>query len=193
MSKLFEDTFGASYHASVVTEPDYALLILCYPGAVEGLVEGLGVKFFPREGVPWYGTFASGSLSRNAVSFAGSCPDKVRAIVISKGEGYVVNVDQPDDWSSIPLLPVMGVVSDAEQQVIIAWDYIRMLCIDQNGIRWKTRRISWDGIKDVTVHSNEIRASVWDPPKGCFRAATIDLATGTVTSGLNPPPLDGYP
>lgn len=191
MSNQFEDHFGASYHASVVTEPEHSQLGLCFPGAVKGgWVDGLGIEFFPRHGEPWYGTFARGNLSKNAVSFAGSCPDKIRAIIISKGEGYLVNVDQPKEWEEISLRPLMGVKSDADQRIIIVWDFVRMLCIDQNGIRWRTSSISWDGIKDVTVHGNEIRASVWDAPNSCFSTATIHLATGNVSGGKCPPPPD---
>lgn len=150
MSRNFEDNFGASYQANVVTEPDCARLGLSYPGAVKGgWVDGIGVEFFPKQGEPWFGTFASGNLSRNAVSFAGSCPDKDRAIVISKGEGYLVNAFHPNEWEEIPLRPLMGIESDSKQQVVVVWDFARVLCIDNDGIRWKTPSISWDGIKDA--------------------------------------------
>jgi hypothetical protein len=194
MSKPFEDHFVASYHASVVTEPECAQMSLCYPGAVKGgWVDGLGVEFFPKEGEPWFGSFARGNLSKNAASFAGSCPDKTRAIVISKGEGYLVNVGQPSEWEAIPLRPLMGVKSDSERQIIIVWDFVHMLCIDQSGIRWKTGSISWDGIRDVTVHGDEIRASVWDAPNSCFSTATIHLVTGIVSGGKCPPPPPSPP
>ena len=194
MIKQFEDQFGASYHAGVVTEPECAQLSLCYPGAMKGgWVDGLGVEFYPQEGGPWYGTFARGNLSKNAVSFAGSCPDRIRAMVISKGEGYLVNVGQPNECEEIPLRPVMVVKSDTDRQIIIVWDFCRMLCIDQNGIRWRTSSISWDGIKDVTVHGNEIRASVWDAPNSCFSTAFINLVTGIVNGGKCPPTPDSPP
>jgi hypothetical protein len=194
MNKQFEDSFGSTYHASVVSEPECAKLSLCYPGAVKGgWVEGVGVEFVPQEKEPWYGTFSRGQLSRNAINFAGSCPDRSRALVIARGEGYLVDVDQPDDWEEIPLRPLMGVEHSTEKGIIILWDFVRMMCIDRHGVRWKTLSISWDGIKDVVVCGKVVRASVWDAPNSCFCIATIELETGLVTGGKCPPTPDSPP
>ncbi len=99
----------------------------------------------------------------------------------------MVNVENPTEWTELPLIPIVGVVSDTEQQVMIVWDFVRMLCIDQTGIRWKTPSISWDGISDVTINGSFVHATVWDSPGGQYSTAEVDIKTGCVTGGKSSP------
>lgn len=194
MNNLFKDNFGARFHADLVSAPESAKTQVCFPGAIQGgWVEGLGVEFFPEDGPPWYGSFARGDLSRNAVNFAGSCPDKTSALIVAKGEGYIVSSSDPKQWSELPLRPVMGVIADAGEELIVVWDFVRMVCIDCHGVRWKTHSISWDGIKDVFIRNGEVHANIWDAPNSCFNAARVNLDNGSVIGGSCPPLIEHHP
>lgn len=170
-----------------MSEPDRALDCFCFPGAIKsGRVEGIGIEFVPEHGEPWYGSFSRGDLSPNAVSFAGDLPAKTKAVVVSRGEGYVVDAERPSEWYELPLRPVMGVLNSREHGVCIVWDFVRMMCLDQSGTRWKTPSISWDGIGRVAVEGTHVVAEVWDSPNSCFGTARIALNNGKVTGGSSP-------
>jgi hypothetical protein len=192
MSKNFLNMFGAAFHAERVSEPGCSEKKICYPGAIiDALVEGIGIEFFPDNGESWFATFASGDMSPNAASFAGTHPNKSHAVIVSKGEGYVVNVSNPADWEELSIRPIMGVAVGKSAEVIVLWDFIRMLCLDETGVRWKTPSISWDGIKDVSVLDDCVQATIWDAPTSKNVIAKIAIADGSLLGGASSPELLG--
>ena len=187
MNIAFKDDFGANYRADVVSSPACPGLRFCYPGAIEGgRVDGIGIEFFPDEGEAWFASFSNGDISPNAISFAGSTPSRNKALVISKGEGYVVDATNPREWFELPVRPVMGVLCLPHHRVIIVWDFVRMVCVDTKGIRWRTPSVSWDGIKNVTQDGEHVVAKVWDAPTSSFTTARIAIADGALDGGSSP-------
>ncbi|MPM97473.1 hypothetical protein SDC9_144646 [bioreactor metagenome] len=187
MSILFKNEFVANYHANVVGGLSSLEHRFCYPGATKGgRVNGIGIEFYSDGGEAWFGSFAEGDISPNAVSFAGTTPALSKALVIAKGEGYLVDVGNPEDWFELTVRPVMGVLCLPHFDSILAWDFVRMICVDSKGIRWRTPSISWDGIKDVVLDNNDIVAKVWDAPTSTFQTARIAIADGTVNGGSSP-------
>lgn len=91
---------------------------------------------------------------------------------------YEINSDR--NWRRI------GIVN-------VVWDFVRMVCIDCHGVRWKTHSISWDGIKDVFIRNGEVHANIWDAPNSCFNAARVNLDNGSVIGGSCPPLIEHHP
>jgi len=174
-------TFKANYKAELTSNPQKARKVLCFPGAIEDAwVDGIGVEFFPNDNEAWYGTFASDELSPNAVSLLQVLPDTQNALVVSAGAGYVVNVHNPKKWSEIPVRPIMGVLTDHANCAVYIWDFVRFICLGAEGLRWKTDRISWDGIEDVHVNGNILDALVWNAPKKMYDRIEINTKTGSL-------------
>src|SRR5690349_17740413 len=147
MNIVFQGYFEANFRAKLVDTPSRPGRIFCYPGAFEGgFVEGVKIEFFPENQSPWFGSFASGNISQNAASYAGNTPCPNRALVVAKGEGYLIEPASPRNWTEVPLRPVMGILCLPKNKALIIWDFVRMACIDGKGIRWRTPSISWDGI-----------------------------------------------
>jgi hypothetical protein len=190
MSIAFKNDFGANYRAQVVSWPTRPSRCFSYPGAIEGgRVDGVGIEFTPDGGEVWFASFSSGDISPNAISFAGSTPSRTKALVISKGEGYVVDAINPQEWFELPLRPVMGVLCLPHDQVIVVWDFVRMVCVD-NGIRWRTPSVSWDGIKEVAHDGQQIVAKIWDAPTSSFGTVRIAIADGALNGGSSPELID---
>jgi hypothetical protein len=192
MIEGFHNVFNAGFHAERLPEPICSNITFCYPGAIpDARVDGVGIEFFPGNGDPWFATFARGNISPNSANFAGAHPNGTHAIVVSKGEGYIVNVSDPIDWKEIPILPIMGVLADELAGVVILWDFVRMICLDKTGIRWKTPRISWDGIKGVSLDEGRVQATIWDAPTSKYVTAYVAIANGELLGGASSPELMG--
>jgi hypothetical protein len=50
------------------------------------------------------------------------------------------------------------------------------------GIRWRARRVSWDGMRNVTMVGSRITGEALDLDES-WRAFSIDLNTGAATGG----------
>ena len=146
-------------------------------------VDGIGLEFFPEGGDPWYGTFASYKLSPNAVNGIWSLPHPDFALIISAGTGYVINVHHPAQCTEVSILPIMGVISSRESAVVLVWDYVRFICLDTDGLRWTSPRVSWDGIKEVSVRDGLVHALVWHAPENKHVQTRIDIQSGRVLEG----------
>lgn len=192
MNKTFLNIFKASYHAECVSEPVCSEKIFCYPGAIPNAhTKGVGVEFFPDNAEPWFATFANGDISPNAITFAGTHPNKSHAVIISKGIGYIVDSSNPEDWEELTIQPIMGVAVDEQANILVLWDFIRMICLDEKGVRWKTPSISWDGIKDVTIIGDCIQATIWDAPASKNAITNIAIKDGKLLGGASSPELLG--
>ncbi len=183
----FKANKNTNYDAEITLDSEESNVVYCYPGAVKGgYVDGLEVKFRPPNGAAWLGTFAQGKISPNAITFAGSDPSGSKAIIVSRGSGYIVDVCNPEKWSPIAVEPIMGILYHEELEIIILWDFISMMCIDSDGIRWTTDSISWDGIRNVKVDKGCITLDVWSAPDRCFRNATVQVSNGYVNGAQSP-------
>lgn len=181
----FEYCFPAKYTARVVLAPRVAEW-RCYPGAVRGgRVAGIGVEFSLRNGNVWFASFAEGSISPTGLDFAGSAPGG-GALVVSTGEGYLVDPENPEKWQAIPLQPIKGLLVEAQLGVVVLWDFTRFVCIDGEGIRWRSPSLSWDGFRDVAIVGEKVLASAWDAPTDTRIPVQIAVADGTADGGSSP-------
>jgi hypothetical protein len=104
--------------------------------------EGLAVEFQAPTGDPWVGNFAKGlTLFSAAVAH----PDGKKVIVISGGQGYVV------DPITRTLVEAFGgwweaVVAVPERNLIIFQSPFNFLAINPAGRLWETRRLSLEAI-----------------------------------------------
>jgi hypothetical protein len=57
--------------------------------------------------------------------------------------------------------------------------------VGPNGLQWRSRRLSWDGVRDVSVSGHVLRGDAYAPegPDGAWYPFEVDLNTGDVTGG----------
>jgi hypothetical protein len=122
--------------------------------------EGMVVRFTPDSGVPWVGNFQPGLTG---VDRALIHPDGSRVVVVSGGQIYIV---QPDSRRT-------DVLSYGAIAGIHAVPELDMLLLDQQGIRfealgaqgvlWSTRRLGWDGFRNVVITGSTLTGDAWTP------------------------------
>lgn len=141
--------------------------------------EGYVVRFFPRNCEPWVGNFQPGLTSFCCVL---PHPDGARMIVVSSGQGYVIN---PEDRESVEFIGAWYQTAHwrTDRSALLLGTPIDFEAIGRNGRLWRTRRVSFDGMRDIAVTESDLRGEAWSPLDDRWYPFRVDLSTGSVEGG----------
>jgi hypothetical protein len=140
--------------------------------------EGLVVRF--NTAAAWVGNFQPGIGQYSGVVAA---PGASSVIVVAAGQAYVVDPERRE------LARTFGgdieVVLDLEQIGLVVFSNgLWFEAADAHGLRWQTRRISWDGMRHVEVMNGErIEGEAWSPIDDAWHGFTVTLANGDASGG----------
>ena len=141
--------------------------------------EGFVVKFHPRSSESWVGNFQSG---RHGFTGALPHPDGRTVIVVAGGQAYHV-----DPETRVLLRQFGGRISEVMKEqgrgLLIFADDLRLWAMSASGTRRETRRISWDGIRGLTLDGDSIVGEAHDPMSDSWCRFSVDVETGKVTGG----------
>jgi hypothetical protein len=141
--------------------------------------EGFVVKFHPRSSESWVGNVQSGHYG-----FTGALthPNGRTVIVVAGGQAYHV-----DPETRVLLHQFGGGISDVMQEpgsgLLIFADDLRLWAMSTSSVRWKTRRISWDGIRGLAVAGDTVLGEAYDPMSDGWCRFSVEVETGKVTGG----------
>ena len=139
--------------------------------------EGLVVEFETPHG-KWIGNFQPGLYG---LQFAGLHPNGRDGIVISNGDLWVVSDGQLAERTP-SCISAMFEVNDPP-----GWIFDRqglaLIRFSANGVRWHTRRISWDGFEHLHVLESRIEGMAWSPITDAWCPFEVDLQTGRTKGG----------
>lgn len=141
--------------------------------------EGLVVEFCTGESCCWVGNFQPG-VTKFSTVFASK--GGLEASVLAGGQGYRVNMVTGE------LLDKFG--GDIESAMEVPSIECLLLCSPTDfelhrmggGIVWRSRRISWDGFRNLSLHDGALRGEAW-MFDDTWHPFTIFLATGVVEGG----------
>jgi hypothetical protein len=158
--------------------PAYGPMAVAFPTSGQGAHrQGFVVRFSPRSSGPWVGNFQPG-LTR----FSGVYPhpDARHVVVISGGEIYVVD---PEGKSAQELHGMVNSVTPIPERSALLFDeLVRLSLIDSRGLKWRTRRLSWDGIRDLSVAADVVRGAGWRYDE-TWHQFEVSLDTGDAKGG----------
>jgi hypothetical protein len=181
-----DTTFAHSYECERLSEtPRTAPPHYYFPGAsTQGGRDGILVEVRPEHGQPWLGTFAFGQIAPKGVSGIFTTPDPQRLCVVSKGEGYFVSATTPTAWEAIRATPIIHVRSIGAQGIIVFASFTELVAYGSAGMKWRTKRLTWDNLKIVEVTDAFIKGEFWDIRSEATANFVVDLATGTHQGGI---------
>lgn len=153
-------------------------------GVAENLLgrEGLVVRFRDHGGEQWIGNFQRGLSQCDALL---EHPDGQHVLIVAGGQGYVVD---PDLRRAVAIKgDVSQVYSDAEAAVLyLEKQGLSIEALGRHGVEWRTRRISWDGMRNVRIDGEKITGEAWDPTSSSWAPFSVDRQTGLVEGGSFP-------
>lgn len=163
--------------------PPYGAPALAFPSSGAGRHrEGLVVRFNPGNVESWVGNFQRGATTYNAVL---AHPDGRQVVVIAGGEGYVID---PESRSETPCLmsPTINLAISMPEfnQVVLGTD-LEFGVIRADGTGWKSARLSWDGIRNVSISATTLTGEARSPDDSWY-PFTLDLLTGESVGGSYP-------
>jgi hypothetical protein len=148
--------------------------------------EGFVVEFTCANGRRWVGNFEPGIYGESAVFAAPGRND--HAVVVAAGRAYVV---EPETRALVHTFggQITEVFSLDHVGPMIFGNGLWFECLGSEGLRWRTRRISWDGMTGVSRVGDRLHGSAFNPLDGSWSAFDVDIDTGEVTGGSYPPEL----
>ena len=137
--------------------------------------EGLVVRFFKPDGQSWIGNFI-GSYGLDEVF---DHPNGKSVAVVARGDLYVVDIESQS---------VIGRVGSGfqtifhcpEQYVVILGTYTDFIAIGMRS--WESRRISWDGFKNLECDCKTLKGDSWNFAD-IWLPFVLDIETGRHTGG----------
>jgi hypothetical protein len=132
------------------------------------------VQVTPKNGLDWTGNFRG--IDNKYLSGVFSWPDPNRLCVVAGGKAYVVQVDAPDVYEELPILPIINVYYVREQGVILFATFSNISAFGKTGLMWKAKNLAKDGIVISDVR-NGIVYGVSKRYEGDL-AFKVDLKTG---------------
>lgn len=149
--------------------------------------EGYVVRFYPDDSAPWVGNFAAGISSFDGVV---PHPDGRHLIVVAGGQGYVVDPNNRFHRAyfggSIEIaLPV------PELSSVLFGDGLWFELLARDGLLWRSRRISWDGMRGICREGLRLFGEAWSPIEDCWLPFELDMNSGECAGGSYNGPGNG--
>jgi hypothetical protein len=146
--------------------------------------DGVILSFNSPDHNEWVGIFGFGNMSNKSVTGVYSCPNKDYICVVSRGNGYIVNVNQPESWEIIKLMPIIDVRIHKEKNLIFFANLTEISAYNENGLMWTTNRISWDDLRIIAINEKKIIGKYFDIRMEDNVEFEVDIDTGKVNNGI---------
>ena len=150
--------------------------------------EGFVVEFSPNGRPLWVGNFQPGLSGYNSVL---PHPDGTSLIVIAGGQAYVID---PKERRQLGIFGggIEVALDVPTMSLLVLGNGIWLEAWDRSGIRWRSRRISWDGMSNLRVEHDKLIGEAWSPIDDCDYPFEVDVATGVVKGGSYNGPPDSF-
>jgi hypothetical protein len=159
--------------------PPYGPLARSFPPRFAGR-EGLVIEFMPDTPGSWMGNFAPGLGGYDGVHLHPNLKD---VVIINGGEAYVVDPEREMVREEVE--GAVFAVWEVTDPVGLVFDRqgLAFERISVEGLVWHTRRLSWDGFRNVVVETKRIEGEAWSPFDSKWIPFVVDLATGRAEGG----------
>jgi hypothetical protein len=145
------------------------------------------LRVVPQDGEAWTGKFEGGYPSPSAVTTVRTGPRPDLLLVVNRGSGFLVPVDDPDSAIELQLSPVVGVAVSPEEDAFVAADFTHLAGFGPEGRRW-IAEVSWDGVELDRIEGGVVHGRGWDAPRDRKTDFAVDVRNGRILRGVTPRP-----
>lgn len=145
--------------------------------------EGFVVRFFRNDGSNWIGNFKTGWTKYSDVF---ELPNTDKIIVIADGQVYIMTTEEQKPIATLGIGITKILRTDDNR--FIAADQTDLEIIEADGTIWRTERISWDGLEDLTLEDNIVTGLSFGPMNENDEGVpfSINIDTKELTGGSYP-------
>jgi hypothetical protein len=168
--------------------PPYGPLAIPFPRSGRSThFEGFVVRFVRVDGSDWTGNFLPGLTN---YSDAFMHPDRRRVLIVSRGDTYLVDPEDPDSYETLPGWVQNHIWSPDHRHLILDDAGLRLTILADDGSRRSTRRFSYDGLAELATDGTTVRGLAYEPCHDSWQPFTVDIASCEVEGGTYNEPLD---
>lgn len=141
--------------------------------------EGFVVQFRQQDGNEWVANFAKGRSKLNGVFDL----QDAKYLVVAGGSCYVMRADGRRPIDEFGGEYEFAFTRDNGQIILVSW--IDITVVEPTGMNWDSPRISWDGIKDVSLEGSRVSGQAWAPEtgEGVWRPFSYDIDSKVLDGG----------
>jgi hypothetical protein len=174
--------FARAYDGAIVENVDTPVLRAI--AASTGLCRnnGVTVEVTLENGRSWSRTF-EGRFSKELSDCIFTTPNPYGLGIRVRGVMFIVDVANPDDAFELDVLPLSCAASDIEGGRMFLASDTEVYAFDGVRIRWKSRRVSLDGIRDLVYADRQVRGIATDVGVEAV-PFTLDAETGEAAGGF---------
>lgn len=144
--------------------------------------EGFVVRFSTESEGDWIANFRLGGVGFHGVT---QHPSGHEWLVVAGGDPYVVDKSTKSARSLEDCLPISRIwpIEDSVD-LILEVQGLAFLRLGHEGVKWHSRRISWDGFQDVAVGGDTVTGKAWSPiTDNPLHPFSLDIQTGRTVGG----------
>lgn len=119
--------------------------------------QGYVIRFFKADGSNWVANFHPGWTGFNGVYDW----NDGTVVVVAGGQAYIMSPDNETPKTTFGLT-IEGVIQASNGSLIMNTD-LDIIVLDNSGEVWHSGRISWDGIKDLSISGDIVKGKSYDP------------------------------
>ena len=138
----------------------------------------------------WVGNFQRGDGKLSGIY---PTPSSGHVCVIASGRGYWVSTSSPARYDIVEAYPVQDVLTIPDLLLLIFVDYTALAAYGPDGLRWRSSRVSWDGIRISHADANGIEGRGWDASTEQEVGFFVHTVTGRAEGGAAPPSTSDGP
>lgn len=142
--------------------------------------EGFVVEFAGKDGEVWVGNFAK--FWEVGMTSVHSELGSHAVLVVAGGAGYLIDIEDRRLVREIGF-DIRFIWFDHGHQAMIVSNGLWFEAIDAEKVVWRSRRISWDDIREVEQSEGTLIGEAFDPMSECWLPFRLNLATGDIQGG----------
>jgi hypothetical protein len=152
-----------------------------YPTEVEEVEQGaLEVQIRPgaKDAQPFLATCALGFRDPAVPTGVWSAPRKEEICLVSGGYAYIVDTAAPENFTMIPVRPVMEIRPVVAQGLLLFISHHSILAWGAEGLAWESEKLSDEGIKITDIAGGILHGVGWDMKTDRETRFALDLPSG---------------
>ena len=159
-----------------------------YPRVVAGEEEAMArgaleLMVRPAVGGSFLATCSLGFADPRALTGVWGCPAAGWMCAVAGGYAYLVDTAAPERSEQVGLRPVVEVRALEAEQLLVFAGFHAVVAWGEDGLRWQTGRLSWEGVTLGAVREGRLEGMGWEMMSDREMRFSIDLRTGEHTGG----------
>ncbi|HEY5056353.1 MAG TPA: hypothetical protein VII58_09345 [Acidobacteriaceae bacterium] len=182
--------FPQNWTARILTAPPL-IAPACqfvYPLYVPGEEDAMGrgallLDIKPSASANFLATCALGFRDPSLPTGIFACPNPKDLLAVAGGYAYLIDTLAPERCLHLPLRPITQILPAPAAHLILLAGFHNILAVDANGLRWQSKRLSWEGVSMIEVSDLRLHGTGWNLHTDREVPFSIDLATGDHEGG----------